>query len=107
MTSTRGAIDREPTRSPNLVEMARSRRKQSTPGRVTPAPSPRYTPPTPKSAKSSPRWLAVVMLALLVAGMLVIVCNYLGVLPGEASNGYLFAGLGLITAGFVVATRYR
>ena len=47
------------------------------------------------------------MLTLLVAGMLVIVCNYLGVLPGEASNVYLFVGLGLITAGFLVATRYR
>ncbi len=91
--------------------MARPRRKATATGRATgratPAPSGRYTPPTPKSHKASPRWLAVVMLTLLVAGMLVIVCNYLGVLPGEASNSYLFAGLGLITAGFLVATRYR
>ena len=47
------------------------------------------------------------MLVLLLLGMLVIVCNYLGLLPGEASNGYLFLGLGFITAGFLVATRYR
>jgi hypothetical protein len=47
------------------------------------------------------------MLTLLIAGMLVVVCNYLGVLPGGAGNGYLFLGLGLITAGFLVATRYR
>ncbi len=47
------------------------------------------------------------MLTLLLLGMLVIVCNYLGLLPGEASNGYLFLGLGFITAGFLVATRYR
>ncbi|MDP8993027.1 MAG: cell division protein CrgA [Actinomycetota bacterium] len=76
-------------------------------GRVTPPPSGRYTPPIPKSEKSSPRWLVVVMLTLLLLGMLVIVCNYLGLLPGEASNGYLFLGLGFITAGFLVATRYR
>ncbi len=86
--------------------MAPTRRK-ATSGRVTPAPSARYTPPTPKSQKTSPRWLAVVMLVLLTAGMVVIVCNYLGVLPGGASNGYLFVGLGIITAGFLVATRYR
>lgn len=47
------------------------------------------------------------MLGLLICGMLVVVCNYLGVLPGRASNGYLFLGLGFITAGFLVATRYR
>ena len=47
------------------------------------------------------------MLSLLVVGMLVIICNYLGLLPGEASNGYLFLGLGFITVGFLVATQYR
>ena len=47
------------------------------------------------------------MLSLLLGGMLVIVCNYLNLLPGDANNGYLFLGLGLITAGFLVATQYR
>ncbi|CAN5468587.1 hypothetical protein BH18ACT1_BH18ACT1_04010 [soil metagenome] len=50
------------------------------------------------------------MFALLLAGALVIVLNYLGVLPtesGEASNWWLLAGLGLISAGFVTATQYR
>ena len=47
------------------------------------------------------------MLTLLVAGMLLIVTNYLGVLPGETRNLYLFVGLGLITAGFITATRWR
>ena len=40
-------------------------------------------------------------------GVLIIVLNYLGLLPGEASNGYLFLGLGFITAGFLLATQYR
>ncbi|HSH62120.1 MAG TPA: cell division protein CrgA [Acidimicrobiales bacterium] len=87
--------------------MAQPGRRTAPPDKAPPAPSGRYTPPIPKSQKSSPRWLAMVMLSLLVAGMLVVVCNYLGVLPGEANNGYLFLGLGLITAGFLVATRYR
>jgi hypothetical protein len=76
------------------------------PSRVTPAASSRYTPPVPKAMKSSPIWVPILMLGLLVTGMLVIVLNYLGVF-GHASNWYLLLGLGLICGGFIVATRYR
>ena len=81
-------------------------------GRVTPkgTTSGRYTPPTPKEYKVSPTWVPVLMLVLLVAGMLVIVSNYLpgaGILPGDTDNKYLLLGLGLITGGFITATRYR
>jgi hypothetical protein len=45
---------------------------------------------------------------LLLGGMLVIITNYLGLLPGNgANNAYLLGGLGMITAGFIVATRWR
>jgi hypothetical protein len=47
------------------------------------------------------------MLTSLVLGVIVVVINYLGVLPGGASNWYLLLGLGLIAAGFVIATQYR
>ncbi|CAA9235076.1 MAG: hypothetical protein AVDCRST_MAG50-1388 [uncultured Acidimicrobiales bacterium] len=68
----------------------------------------RYTPPAPRPQKVSPRWVPIVMGALLVIGMLMIVLNYLNLLPGlDPSNWYLLAGLALITAGFVVATRWR
>ena len=77
------------------------------PGRVTAPASSRYTPPVPKEFKVSPVWVPVLLLTLLVLGMLTILCNYLGLLPGGASNGYLLGGLGLITAGFIVATRYH
>lgn len=79
-------------------------------GRVTPKGTGRYTPPTPKEFKVSPTWVPVLMLALLVAGMLVIVSNYLpgaGFLPGDTDNKYLLLGLGLITGGFITATKYR
>ena len=76
-------------------------------GRTTPTPSNRYTPPIPKEYKVSPIWVPVLMLTLLIGGMLVILCNYLGLLPGGASNGYLLGGLGLITVGFIVATKYH
>ena len=79
-------------------------------GRVTPKGTGRYTPPTPKEYKVSPPWVPVLMLVFLLAGMLVIVSNYLpgaGLLPGDTDNKYLLLGLGLITAGFITATKYR
>ena len=81
-------------------------------GRVTPkgTTSGRYTPPTPKEYKVSPPWVPVLMLTLLVLGMLVIVSNYLpgaGLLPGDTDNKWLLIGLGLITGGFITATKYR
>ena len=81
-------------------------------GRVTPkgTASGRYTPPTPKEFKVSPPWVPVLMLTLLIAGMLVIVSNYLpgaGLLPGDTDNKWLLVGLGLITGGFITATKYR
>jgi hypothetical protein len=98
-------------------------KKERRPGRVTPKgttpakagsnkPAPntsgRYTPPIPQEYKVSPRWVPITMGILLVGGMLMIICNYLNLLPGEdPSNAYLLGGLGLITAGFIVATRWR
>ena len=86
---------------------AKGARSGAASGRVTPKGSGRYTPPIPREHKVSPRWVPVLMFSLLFLGLVVIVCNYLGLLPGEAQNGYLFAGLGLITGGFITATRYR
>jgi hypothetical protein len=67
----------------------------------------RYTPPPPKKAPPSPMWVPVTMFTLLGLGMVIVIVNYLSVLPGGAKNAYLFVGLGLITAGFLLATQYR
>jgi hypothetical protein len=85
-------------------------------GRVTPkggsvaakaAASSRYTPPIPRSQKVSPTWVPVLMFALLGLGLVVIFCNYLGVLPGGTKNTYLLVGLGSILGGIITATQYR
>ena len=47
------------------------------------------------------------MFALLGLGVLVILLNYLELLPGAASNWYLLGGLGLILGGIITATQYR
>jgi len=49
----------------------------------------------------------ILMLAFFVIGVLGIVLNYLGLLPGGAHNYYLLGGLGAIVLGFITATQYR
>jgi hypothetical protein len=75
--------------------------------RALTSPSARYTKPIPQSAKVSPPWLGPLILGLLVVGVLVIILNYIGLLPGDTSNWYLFLGLGFITAGFLTATAWK
>ena len=67
----------------------------------------RRAPPVPRSVKQSPRWVPVLMFALLVVGAVAIVLNYLELLPGAASNWYLLGGLGMILGGICVATQYH
>jgi hypothetical protein len=70
--------------------------------------SSRYTPPTAaKLNMPSPTWVPVLMFALLGLGMLVILLNYVSLLPGAVSNWYLLAGLGFILGGIITATQYR
>jgi len=71
------------------------------------AKSSRYTPPTPKTRRVSPLWVPALMFSLLACGALVVVVNYLGLLPGEQQNKYLLVGLAEITGGFIVSTMYR
>lgn len=72
-----------------------------------PAASSRYTPPVPKSVKVSPTWVPVLMFTLLGLGLVIIFCNYLGVLPGDTKNSYLLLGLGSILGGIITATQYH
>jgi hypothetical protein len=70
----------------------------------------RYQPPPQKKRKPSPKWYGALILGLMLAGVAVIVLNYLGLMPGtnhQATNLYLFVGLGLIAAGFAGSTQWR
>lgn len=89
---------------------SRGKKKGPTPrkGPATPPPSTRYTPPIPKSAKSSPLWVPILMFTLLGLGVVVIFLHYtVFALPGADSNWWLLGGLGFILAGIIVATQYR
>jgi hypothetical protein len=47
------------------------------------------------------------ILGLLVFGVLVIVLNYLSVLPGSTSAWWLVGGLATMFTGFFLATQYK
>ncbi len=63
-----------------------------------------------KKRKPSPKWFGIAILAVMVLGVLVIVLNYMQLLPfshGQTKGAYLWVGLGLIAAGFLGATQWR
>jgi hypothetical protein len=85
--------------------MARSKGKTKS---APPRKPGRYTAPKPKAAKRSPLWVPATMFTCLLGGVAVIVANYFELLPGgQAENGYLFVGLGLLIAGFILSTQFR
>lgn len=55
----------------------------------------------------SPAWYGWMIIDLLAFGMMVITLNYLQVLPGAVSSGYLLLGLSTMFVGFYLATRYH
>jgi hypothetical protein len=81
--------------------------------RITPAgtqPGGARSVAKPAARKPSPRWVPVLMFSLWGLGLLVIVLNYMQILPGAESGGngwYLVAGLASILAGIIVATQYH
>jgi hypothetical protein len=69
--------------------------------------STRYTPPVPKNQRSSPKWMGITIIALFLLGVLIVILNYAGLLPGGVNNLWLVAAIGSIFAGLIMATRYH
>jgi hypothetical protein len=68
----------------------------------------RYTPPPPKKAPPSKLWVPIGAVTFLAVGLLVVVTNYLNLLPGaDTENRYLLLGIGLISVGFLFLTGWR
>ena len=59
------------------------------------------------SGTPSPRWYVITMFSLMSIGVLLIVLNYLTLLPGSVSRWYLWSGLALIGGGFLMTTNYN
>jgi hypothetical protein len=89
-----------------------SKKKAVPAGRATPPKdkrevNKRYTAPIPKSVRHSAAWYGPVLLGLLVVGLLLIVGNYVGIMPSSPNNWYLVGGLFGIVVGAMMATQYH
>jgi len=51
--------------------------------------------------------MGIVIIALFLLGVLVVILNYSGVLPGGVNNLWLVAAIGSIFVGLMMATRYH
>ena len=84
--------------------MPKSKSRQRRPGQ-------RYQlePARKQKHKASPRWYGPLVLGVMGLGVLIIVLNYVGKIPGSSGteNGYLFLGLGLIGVGFIGTAFWR
>ena len=94
----------QPTRLPGTItgqdaEIQRSQEEEDRRYRARPAAKAKH--------KSSPRWYGPLIIVLMAVGVLIIVLNYVGLIPGTdgtASPVWLWVGLGLIGVGFVGTT---
>jgi len=68
---------------------------------------PYTTPPTKRKPKASPTWYGFLVLGLMLLGVAMIVLNYMGLMPGDTRQLWLWLGLGFIAGGFVAATQWR
>lgn len=62
-------------------------------------------PPPPKEVKVSPTWYVATMFSLMAIGVIVIVLNYIDLVPGDLP--WLYIGLGSIAVGFVMTLNFH
>jgi hypothetical protein len=108
VTPKAGAADPRKVPTAGTPQVARSQSSRSAASDGSVAASSRYTPPVPAKLKGpSPIWIPVLLFGLLIVGALLIMLNYMQLLPGAPKNLYLLLGLGSILGGIMVATQYR
>jgi len=88
-----------------LVPMPVSKGRKKANKRPTPPKKPAVSQVEEKGA--SPTWYVATMFGLMAVGIVVILINYMGVLPGGTSNLYLLGGLAMIGVGFAMTLNYR
>lgn len=76
---------------------SKTSRKPTTPSRVDPV----------RTKGPSPTWYVALMFSLMGIGALLIILNYVGVLPGGTDTSWLLVGLLGIAAGFAMTLNYR
>ena len=69
-------------------------------------PPPRAVEPV-KAQGPSPTWYIALMFGLIALGGIIIILNYIGLVPGDTGNRYLIAGLVAIAVGFGMTLNFR
>src|SRR3954451_3681343 len=99
-----------PKKDPNAAAAAKADAAKADAAKRLPGyqTSGRYTAPTVHTAAErheTKPWVPYLMFALLALGLVLIIGNYLEILPGSSDGKYLLAGLLCITGGFATATQ--
>lgn len=87
-----------------LTAMPVSKKRKSAANR-RPTPPKRVDPVQEKGP--SPTWYVVLMFGLMGVGVLIILANYITLLPGSPTNTWLLIGLAGIAGGFGMTLNYR
>jgi len=66
-----------------------------------------HKPPPPKEVKVSPTWYIVLMGTLMAVGVIVIILNYIGLMPFDDPINWLYVGLGSIGVGFMMTLNFN
>ena len=94
-------------RGPGRAKKKTSRVTTPTKGGTGSVQSNRYTPPIDRKQKVSPKWLGILIIAMFGLGVLTVILNYAGLLPGGVNNAWLIGAIGFIFVGLILATRYH
>ena len=87
-------------RTATLPAMPKSKGRRK-PKRVT------HIPPPPKEVKVSPTWYIVLMASLMSVGVLVIILNYIDLVPFDDPINWLYVGLLCIAIGMVMLLNFN
>ncbi len=66
-----------------------------------------HAPPPPKEVKVSPTWYVATMFSLITSGVLIIILNYIDLMPFDDPVNWLYVGLGSIGVGFMMTLNYH
>jgi len=66
-----------------------------------------HTPPPPKEVKVSPTWYVGLMATLMTAGVLIIILNYIDLMPFDDPINWLYMGLLAIAVGMVMLLNFH
>ena len=85
--------------------MPKSKGRKKANRRPTPPKNPAHSKVEEKGP--SPAWYVGLMFGLMAVGIIVILLNYMNILPGGTDGKWLLGGLGMVGVGMAMLLNYR